>query len=447
MAFKKIKLNREGATRLGKKARDMWNENWNIIEGAVGGLDDYLNDWFAKVEKTLTDFKAWMLNKAKEQDERIDNLVINADGTNNAEMIDARQSSIDGTFHATVRARLKYDFDLVQKGIGNLEDLLEDQHYNRLPAFEVFTIEHNQFNYPSVRVLALSYGLGVVPLESEPTFGGSNTLSVNCDVEYLDRTSLKVKVPLAYAMSNATVERISANEYLLVEGVKSLIIEIGTKEEANIETFVTKIIKSDFNTPPKVRGSILENENIARRYVGSAIPLSPPTTNEYGTQEAYDAIKGLEGTLSTQSTNKGVNASVPWHELEFNALWILEQDIPSIFKNTKTIDEKVSIAKKVITGFLYEGWAKASGPSGTLCTHTLFNPLSGSWGTTATSSGIAIVRRAIPSANASTPVYLNSNGLYYFLIYGPPSDDTTTSSVSLDYASITLTTKIPFSKI
>lgn len=445
MAFKKIKLNREGATRLGKKARDMWNENWNIIEGAVGGLDDYLNDWFAKVEKTLSDFKEWMLNKAKEQDERIDNLVINADGTNNAEMIDARQSSIDGTFHATVRERLKYDFDLVQKGIGNLEDLVEDQHYSRLPVSEVFTIEHNQFRYPVVRVLSLEYGLGIVPLESEPIFGGSNTLSVNCDVEYLDRTSLKVKVPLAYAMTNATVERISANEYLLVEGVKSLIIEIGNKEEANIETFVTKIIKSDFNTPPKLAGSNVENANNLKWIHRTSLAL-PSNPWSLATQAYINMLYQLDNVSFTATAIAGSGGLVPQELIEFNALWILDRNIPSVFKEAITIADKVMIAKKVITGFLYEGWAKASGPSGTLCTHTLFNPLSGLWGTTATSSGAAIVRRAIPSSNASTPVYLNSNGSYYFLIYGPPSDDTTASSVSLDYASITLTTKIPFSK-
>ena len=230
MAFKKIKLNREGATRLGKKARDMWNENWDRIEGAVGSLDDYLNDWFATVGQTLADFKEWMLNKAKEQDERIDNLTINTDGNNIAEVVDARRSAIDGTFHTTLRNRLIYDFNLVQQGIGNLEDLVEDQNFVRLPISEVFSIKHNQYGYPSVRVMHGEYGVGTVPLGTEPQgFGGASSKSINCDIEYQNMNSLSVTVPLAYAMTNPRIERISENKYILVEGINTLIITIESK--------------------------------------------------------------------------------------------------------------------------------------------------------------------------------------------------------------------------
>lgn len=370
--------------------------------------------------------------KSGETAERQDELeerweTVLAETTDGAEVIDAR-TGLRGTSWPTIKGRL----DSMQA----IDDKLN-------PVSEIFSVEHNQNCYPVVRVLAFENGLGIGPLGAN--LGGSNTITVNCEAEYMGRNSLKIKVPLAFAMTNPTTERISANEYLLVEGVKSLIIEVGTKAEANVETFITKEIKSDFTG--KIRGSITENGNIARRYVGTAIPSSPPTGFEYGTQAAYDAIKGLDGTLSTQSTNTGVNASIPWHVIEFNTLWILEQAVPLIFKNTKTTAEKVTIAKKVITGFFYEGWAKASGPSGTLCTHSLFNPFNSSWGATTTSSGTAIVRRVITSANTSTPVYLNQNGLYCFLVYGMPSDDSVLSSVSIDYTSITITARVPFSKI
>lgn len=443
MAFKKIKLNREGATRLGKKARDMWNENWDIIEGAVGGLDDYLNDWFAKVEKTLADFKAWMLNKAKEQDDRIDNLVINADGTNNAEMIDARQSSIDGTFHSTVRARLKYDFDLVQKGIGNLENLVKDQNFKMLPISPVFSIEHNQFGYPAVRVLALNYGLGVVPLESEPVFGGSATVSVNCDIEYLDRNSLVVKVPLAYAMTNPTVERISANEYLLVEGVNSLVMVVGNTAEANVETFVNKTLKSDFTG--KIAGSILENGNIARRYVGASIPTSPPSATEYATQAAYDAIKKLEGTLSTQSTNSGVNASIPWHVIGFNILWILEQSFPSVFKNATKISEKVSIAKQIIVAIAPLAFAKGSGPNGNKVSAQVY--VANEWVGNSSNPTNSITEIGFNQVNpVIAPRYIHTDGFCHLVVFSEASNSTTISIASIDYASIDLTVRVPFSK-
>ncbi|MFS7001213.1 hypothetical protein, partial [Carnobacterium maltaromaticum] len=164
-----------------------------------------------------------------------------AETTDGAEVIDAR-TGLRGTSWSTIKGRL----DSMQA----IDDKLN-------PVSEIFSIEHNQNCYPVVRVLAFENGLGIGPLGVN--LGGSNTITVNCDTEYMGRNSLKVKVPLAFAMTNPTTERISANEYLLVEGVKSLIIEVGTKAEANVETFVTREILSDFNTPPKIAGSNVEN--------------------------------------------------------------------------------------------------------------------------------------------------------------------------------------------
>lgn len=149
--------------------------------------------------------------------------------TVDSEVINAR-IDIRGFVYKTLKERL----DSMQAVLDKLN-----------PVSAVFTIEHNQFNYPAVRVLAVSYGLGVVSLESEPVFGGSTTVSVNCDVEYLDRNSLVVKVPLAYAMTNPTIERISPNEYLLVEGVNSLVIVVGNSSEANVETVIINNMKGE----------------------------------------------------------------------------------------------------------------------------------------------------------------------------------------------------------
>ena len=309
------------------------------------------------------------------------------------------------------------------------------------PVSEVFSIEHNQNCYPVVRVLAFENGLGIGPLGVN--LGGSNTITINCEAEYMGRNSLKVKVPLVFAMTNPTTERISPNEYLLVEGIKSLIIEVGTKAEANVETFITKEIESDFTG--KIRGSIVENGNIARRYAGTAIPPSPPTGYEYGTQAAYDAIKKLEGTLSTQSTNTGVNASIPWHVLGFNVLWILEQIFPSIFKNAPTLAEKVGVAKKAYILNTCSLWVKGSGPSGNLATVRTLNA-NGIWvdltnGENTTNE----IKRITSSSNDSNRI--TADGHLYSLVFAEASNGTVYSSVSIDYASITITARVPFSKI
>lgn len=444
MAFKKIKLNREGATRLGKKARDMWNENWDIIEGAIGTLDDYLSAWFSDVEKTLADYKTWMLAKFKDQDDRIDNVIINADGTNNAEMIDARQSSIDGTLHATVRARLQYDFDLVQQGIGNIEDLFEDQNFIRLPISKVFAIEHNQYGYPSVRVMSGKYGVGTVPLGTEPQgFGGASSNSVNCDVEYQDMNSLSVTVPLAYAMTNPTIERISENEYILVEGINTLIITVGNKAEANVETFVTRTMMSDFNTPPKISNSMLENKNDFRYGLSTATSVELPTVPwGAGEQIHIDGIKSLDG-VSANLSRVGTGVITQWL-IKYDVLWILEQNFPYIFKGVTTTAEKVSIAKRVIIGNSWMVWAKGSGPNGNLVTVKTLNA-SGAWvdltsgtNTTNTIKGIG--------TGFFDPNRITSDGYLCMLAHAEASDGTTASAVSIDYANITLTARVPFAK-
>ncbi|MGX7378749.1 hypothetical protein ACWOFO_16290 [Carnobacterium maltaromaticum] len=312
------------------------------------------------------------------------------------------------------------------------------------PVSEVFSIEHNQFSYPTVRVLSLEYGLGVVPLESEPVFGGSSTVTINCDVEYVDRNNLKVKVPLAFAMTNPTTERISANEYLLVEGVKSLIIEVGTKAEANVETFVTREILSDFNTPPKIAGSNVENGNKILGHNAATVQLPSAFTSE-ASQAGYDLVKLLDG--KTYDARYTVSTRIAQQLILFDALWILEENFPQIFKNATTTAEKVAIAKNLIKKFQYKVWAKASGPTGTLCTHSMFNPISALWVATVTSTGNNILERGIGSANTSTPAYLNPDGNYYFASYAEASNGIVASSVSIDYTNITITARVPFSKI
>lgn len=349
-----------------------------------------------------------------------------AETTDGAEVIDAR-TGLRGTSWPTIKGRL----DSMQA----IDDKLN-------PVSEIFSIEHNQNCYPVVRVLAFENGLGIGPLGVN--LGGSNTITVNCDTEYMGRNSLKVKVPLAFAMTNPTTERISANEYLLVEGVKSLIIEVGTKAEANVETFVTREILSDFNTPPKIAGSNVENGNKILGHNAATVQLPSAFTLE-ASQAGYDLVKLLDG--KTYDARYTANTIIAQQLISFDALWILEQNFPSIFKNATTTAEKVTIAKSKIKKFQYKGWAKASGPEGTLCCHSMFNPLSASWVATNKSTGNSIIERLIVSTSISTPAYLNADGFYYFVVYANSSDGTIASSVSIDYTNITITARVPFSKI
>lgn len=92
----------------------------------------------------------------------------------------------------------------------------------------ITTIVHNLDQYPHVRALTWSYGLGLTGLGDEPIglFGGSNVKTIPCSVEYLDRQSLKVSVPVGHAMVTPTVTQITSREWLLTEGTNSLQITL-----------------------------------------------------------------------------------------------------------------------------------------------------------------------------------------------------------------------------
>lgn len=225
---------------------------------------------------------------------------------------------------------------------------------------------------------------------------------------------------------------IASQGVLSADEVRQLLIKFMSGEDIEVT------IKSDFNTPPKVAGSIVENGNIFKRSSSPSIQLPSGTWVE-NTQENYDSIMKLDESVSRYAYM--TNGAIASKLISYNALWILEKNFPSIFKNTTTIAEKVAIAKSKIKKFQYKGWAKASGPTGTLCNHSLFNPISASWGASTTSTGSDITQRVIGSANASTPAYLNTDGFYYFTVYAEPSNGTIASSVSIDYTSIELTLK------
>ncbi|MEA1130506.1 hypothetical protein U8M77_27880, partial [Klebsiella pneumoniae] len=79
-----------------------------------------------------------------------------------------------------------------------------------------------------VRALTWDYGAGVVPVGQEPTgAGGGHPITIPTNIEYLNRESLKVKVPVEYILVNPKYQRINDNHYRFVSGVKTIEIILG----------------------------------------------------------------------------------------------------------------------------------------------------------------------------------------------------------------------------
>lgn len=227
---------------------------------------------------------------------------------------------------------------------------------------------------------------------------------------------------------------IASQGVLSADEVRQLMINFMSGQD--IEVTVT----SDFTG--KVAGSNVENGNKIFDHNAATVQLPSAFTAE-ASQEGYDLIKLLDG--KTYDARYTASTRIAQRSPRFDALWILEKNFPSIFKTATTTATKVLIAKSKITKFQYRVWAKASGPTNTLCTHSIYNPSSNAWGATFTSTGPNILERSITSNNASTPVYLNADGFYHFVAYAEASNGTIASSVSTDYASIDLTVKFNIS--
>ncbi|WP_421000021.1 BppU family phage baseplate upper protein [Carnobacterium maltaromaticum] len=259
----------------------------------------------------------------------------------------------------------------------------------------------------------------------------------------LDFETLRRKIEEQLALITEDYDAIKEQIDSLFDALAN--VDFYTKEEARQMLIkfmsgedIEVTIKSDFTG--KIAGSNVENANNLKWIHRTSLAL-PSANWSAATQVYINMINKLDGVAFTATAVAGSGGLIPQVLTEFNALWILEKNFPSIFKNAITTSAKVAIAKSKITKFQYKVWAKASGPTGTLCTHSMFNPISSSWGASTTSTGNDITQRVIGSANASTPAYLNADGNYYFASYAEPSNDTLSSSVSIDYTSMDLTVK------
>lgn len=229
---------------------------------------------------------------------------------------------------------------------------------------------------------------------------------------------------------------IASQGVLSADEVRQLLINFMSGQDIELtNTF-------DFNIPSKVLGSVVENPNIARRYVGTVIPPSPPTTNEYGTQAAYDAIKKLEGTLSTQSTNVGVNGSIPWHVISFALVENYKRKYPFIFKGSDA--ENLTSLKNKLIAIEPMAFAKGTGPSGNNVTAQVY--VGNAWTGTSPNNTNSIAKIGFKQVNPTiAPKYIHTDGFCHLVVFSEASNSTVPSTASIDYASVIGTIKVNIS--
>lgn len=351
--------------------------------------------------------------------------------TVDSEVINAR---ID--LHGIVYKTLKERLDDTQSKIENL-DATES----------VFKLTHNQNCYPTLRVFYSTYGAAVVPSEEEPTgAGGSEVNYVHAEPIYHDLDSMTVKVPFKYKMVNPTIERISENQYLLVEDIRTLLVEIGSKGEANVETTMEYTSTLDYKN--KVANSIVENPNKSYRtpYSGiGSIDLIDPDTLK-GTLELdgglYKNISYKDNVITTITINSGEYRSQML--FKYNVVEDIKRNFPSLF-NGLVLEQQAILARKYVVAANSSAFARGSNSDGNHC--QINNYGFGVWQGGETNANKTNEIKKIGSEITKVGNYIQEDGTVNSLVSAKPSDGKIPSSLMVDYASLEYTVAVPFAPI
>lgn len=144
-----------------------------------------------------------------ELDERFKNVI--GSTTVNSELIDCRSSERFGKF-TVVDDRFEYLEQLIGKFV---------------PVGFNIVITHNLNIQPKVVVRTWEYGLGVVPIGSEPVglFGGTASQTVPSQELHEGTSKVTVSLPLEYKTTAAVVKKDNYH-YMIIDGLRTIWIEL-----------------------------------------------------------------------------------------------------------------------------------------------------------------------------------------------------------------------------
>ena len=341
--------------------------------------------------------------------------------TVDSELINSR---ID--LHGIVYKTLKERLDDMQSKIEDLN-----------PTEKVFTLTHNQREHVAIRVVTGVNGLGIVPLSAP--LGGLDVKEIPATATYESLNTVTVLVPLKYKMSNPKITRVASNQYLLAEGNRTLIIYVGDKREANVETTITQTFTMDLKN--KVAGSLVENPNIAKWVHHEDLLIPSNTAYKELSQAYYNQLNDdVFSVNATDANKKAIMLS------SFNILEDLKRKFPSLFNGLSSV-QQVTLAKKYLTKSYPSIYAKGSNNAGNKATLNLFSPTENKYAVASINKTDAIKKIGINLSAYGTSFYMDSNGILNMLVNAEPSDGKTPSSLSIDYVSLEYTVTIPFPPI
>lgn len=217
------------------------------------------------------------------------------------------------------------------------------------------------------------------------------------------------------------------------ESSANVVYQVIGKERIRIK------ITSDFSE--KIRESLIENPNVAK--LGAAETLVQPSKITYEVQQSwYDDISVLDKRTKPAQTD--VNGRLGMWVLNYDLIDIIERELGDTFfasQGALSVEQKISVLKKICINSTYNVFGNGSGPSGTKLNAARYAyGILNDW----------IDKRSHTSAEISklsfTSVYINdkvdSEGVTSIAVYSDPSDGVTKSIANIDYANIELELEI-----
>ncbi|WP_375180249.1 BppU family phage baseplate upper protein [Enterococcus rotai] len=386
-------------------------EKW--LEENRQKIDDLMNEMDQFFADKKNEFSEWF-DSVREILESID-----PGGVLLSEITRARSSDRYGTFE-------------------NLDERLENIEAMFAADTKLMTINHNFKGYPRLRVLYWEYGMATRPLAMEPTgLGGGNVRTVESNVEYLDKNSLTVSVPITYKLNDPEFVFVDAKRFRLISDYRVIQVEL---LEDDISGYVEVTQTIDFRN--KIVGSVVENPH----FIGSRQNLTAlnPATGSWTerNQTDIDNVTTLDGKLFTiRSDKKDETVQVV---SKFDLVTDIDRRFPGVFElhGAMTREQKVAVVKKIVAQITVNASGYGRGFAGNkLELKRYFNNVAESGGVSTTSDKIA--KLSLPTASVNTiNAMIGQDGVVSDVLFAPASDGATPSVVNIDYVSLEYKIKV-----
>ncbi|TFI86616.1 hypothetical protein CKN61_13200 [Carnobacterium divergens] len=235
-------------------------------------------------------------------------------------------------------------------------------------------------------------------------------------------------------MKDPIVTRTASNEYLLVEGSRTLIITIGDENKANVETTIYFTSTLDYKN--KVAKSTEENPNVAKWVHGTDL-LSPENSKYNELNQAYYNLLVNSSFVINSVVSKARAISL----INFNLYEDFKRKFPFAISGGN-LEQNVQKFRSIFKSANWEIYSKGSNGIENKSTMRIWNQTA--WVVPRENKTNKLAKLQDYTVN---PVYIDGKGMVNLIVYTEQNDGTINSVLEVSKPSIVYTVTVPFAPI